>query len=166
LPEKSKRTKVTLAVYGKRGASGKVAVFGLVKRSEKVFAKVIENAKTDTLMPMIREKIVPDSVVYTDCFKSYNILDISEFHHYRINHSKVFADKKNHINSIENFGNQAKRHLRRFNGIKKGNFLCFLKKCEWRFNNPNHKDQFNLLYQMVKLNMLLEQVVKELYLRA
>jgi len=30
----------------------------------------------------------------------------------------LFADQKNHINGIENFWNQAKRHLRRFNGIK------------------------------------------------
>ena len=29
-----------------------------------------------------------------------------------INHSKLFADKQNHIKVIENFWNQAKRHLR------------------------------------------------------
>ena len=29
-----------------------------------------------------------------------------------INHSKLFADKQNHINGIVNFWNQAKRHLR------------------------------------------------------
>jgi len=30
----------------------------------------------------------------------------------RINHSKLFADQANHINSMENFWNQAKRWLR------------------------------------------------------
>jgi len=40
----------------------------------------------------------------------------------RINHSALFADKQNHINGIENFWNQAKRHLRKFNGIKSENF--------------------------------------------
>jgi transposase len=119
-----------------------------------VFAKIVENAKTATLLPIIREKIVPDSIVYSDSLKSYNVLDVSEFHHHRINHSKIFVDKKNHINGIENFWNQAKRHMRRFNGIKKENFLYFLKECEWRFNNPNPKDQFDQLYQMVKQNML------------
>lgn len=54
-------------------------------------------------MPIMREKIVPDSIVYTDTFRSYNALDVSEFKHYKINHSKIFADKKNHINWIENF---------------------------------------------------------------
>jgi len=28
---------------------------------------------------------------------------VSDFHHFRINHSKLFADKRNHINGIENF---------------------------------------------------------------
>ncbi len=41
-----------------------------------------------------------------------NILDVSEFKHYWINHSKLFANERNHINGIENFWNQAKRHMR------------------------------------------------------
>lgn len=55
--------------------------------------------------------MIPDSIVYSDCWRGYNSLDISEFKHYRINHSKLFADKKNHINGIENFWNQAKTIL-------------------------------------------------------
>ena len=43
-------------------------------------------------MPIIQEKIMPDSVMYTNALLSYNALDISEFHH-RINHSKLFANK-------------------------------------------------------------------------
>ena len=126
---------------GKRGrdASGKVAVFGLLKRGGKVYTAIIPNAKTETLLPIIEEKVTPDSIVYTDTFRSYNALDVSDFHHRRINHSKLFADNQNHINGIENFWNQAKRHLRRFNGIKQENFYWFLKECEWRFNGGNHQ---------------------------
>ena len=109
-----------------RGAAGKVPVFGLLKRHGKVFAKIIPDAKSETLMPIIREKVIPDSIVYTDGFRSYNVLDVSEFKHKRVNHSKLFVDKKdhtNHINGIENFWNQAKRHLRKFNGIPRENFV-------------------------------------------
>ena len=60
---------------------------------------------------------MPDSIVYTDCLSSYDVLDVSGFTHHRINHSKLFADKQNHINGIENFWNQAKRVLRKYNGI-------------------------------------------------
>jgi transposase len=121
-----------------RGAAGKVAVFGLLKRGGKVYTAIIPNAKTETLLPIIEEKVRPDSIVYTDTFRAYNALDVSDFHHMRINHSELFADKHNHINGIENFWNQAKRHLRKFNGIKQDNFYWFLKECEWRFNSGNH----------------------------
>ena len=136
-----------------RGAAGKVPVFGLLKRNGKVYAVVIPDAKTRTLLPIIREKVKPDSVVYTDSFKGYNALDVSEFKHYRINHSELFADKQNHINGIENFWNQAKRHLRKFNGIPKEHFHLYLKECEWRFNNSDPMVQLKQLKQWVKQEM-------------
>lgn len=128
-----------------RGAAGKVAVFGLLKRGRKVYTVIVPNAKTETLMPIIQEKVEPDSIVYTDTFRSYNALDVSAFHHMRINHSELFADQGNHINGIENFWNQAKRHMRKFNGIKPDNLYWFLKECEWRFNGGDH---FQLLTQL------------------
>ncbi|MGF1462501.1 MAG: IS1595 family transposase [Maricaulaceae bacterium] len=125
-----------------RGAAGKIPVFGLLKRGGKVHAVIIPNARSDTLFPIIRDKIRPDSVVYTDSFRAYDVLDISEFRHERINHSRAFADEARHINGIENFWNQAKRHLRRFNGVPKHHFPLYLKECEWRFN---HRPADNLL---------------------
>ena len=132
-----------------RGASGKVPVFGLLKRGGKVYTKVISDASSTTLLPIIASKVAPDSIVYSDCWRSYNALDISGFKHYRINHSKIFADKHNHLNGIENFWNQAKRHMRKFKGIPKTHFELFLKECEWRFNNPSPKAQLDNLKQWV-----------------
>jgi transposase len=86
-------------------------MFGLLKRGGRVYAKVIPDTKSKTLMSIIQKRIVPDSIFYSDAYHSYNVLDVSEFKHYRINHSKLFADKQNHINGIENFWNQAKRHM-------------------------------------------------------
>jgi len=133
-----------------RGAGGKIPVFGLLKRGGKVYTQVIDNAQSNTLMPIIREKVVPDSIVYTDSFNAYNALDVSEFKHYRINHSLLFADKQNHINGIENFWNQAKRHLRRFNGIDRNHFYLFLKECEWRFNIGSQKELMKDLKKILK----------------
>ena len=129
-----------------RGAAGKVVVFGILKRGGKVYTKVIQDTKTDTLLPIIRRKIVPDSVVYTDSYRSYNALDVSEFHHHRINHSTHFAEQKhNHINGIENFWNQAKRVLRKYNGVPQKNFHLFIKECEFRFNYGSPKQQLATL---------------------
>jgi len=138
---------------GKRGcgAVGKAAVFGLLKRGGKVYAKVVDNVRTTTLMPVIQRKIAPDSVVYTDSFGSYDALDVSQFHHVRINHSKEFARGRNHINGIENFWNQAKRVLRKYNGIPKDSFPLFLKECEFRFNYGTHKQQLKTLKEWAGL---------------
>lgn len=95
---------------------------------------------------------MPDSIVSSDNWKGYNVLDVSDFKHYRINHSELFAEGKNHINGIENFWNQAKRHLRKFNDVPKENFVYFLKECEWRFNNPDPKRQLSQLKQWVRMH--------------
>ena len=136
-----------------RGAAGKVPVFGILKRGGRVYTKVIPDIQSTTLMQIMEQKIVPDSIVYTDSLQSYNVLDVSDFHHVRINHSNLFAEGRNHINGIENFWNQAKRHLRRFNGIPREHFGLFLKECEWRFNNPDPKTQLTILKQLVKEHM-------------
>jgi transposase len=129
-----------------RGAAGKVVVFGILKRGGVVYTKVIQDTKTGTLMPIIRNKLQPDSVVYTDCYRSYNALDVSEFKHFRINHSTHFAESKfNHINGIENFWSQAKRVLRKYNGIPQKHFHLFLKECEFRFNYGDPKSQLIIL---------------------
>jgi len=128
-----------------RGAAGKTIVFGMLKRHGKVYTVVVDNTRTTTLMTEIAHKIRPDSVVYTDYYHSYDALDVSEFHHYRIDHSDKFADEKNHINGIENFWNQAKRVLRKYNGIDKRYFYLFIKECEFRFNYGTPKEQLKTL---------------------
>ena len=101
-----------------------MVIFGILKRNGRVYTVVVDNAKSDTLMPVIKQKIMPDSIVYTDSLSSYDKLDVSGFIHYRINHSKEFADRQNHINGIENFWNQAKRVL-----------LANPSRCSWKNAN-------------------------------
>ena len=128
-----------------RGAAGKVVAFGILKRNGRVYTVVVDNAKSDTLMPVIKQKIMPDSIVYTDSLSSYDKPDVSGFIHYRINHSKEFTDRQNHINGIGNFWNQAKRVLRKYNGIDRKSFPLFLKECEFRFNFGTPSRQLKIL---------------------
>lgn len=134
-----------------RGAAGKVIVFGLLKRNGKVYTVIVPDTKSITLMPVISNKITPDSVVYTDHWHSYNALDVAGFSHYRINHSSHFADGQNHINGIENFWNQAKRVLRKYNGIDRNAFPLFIKECEFRFNYGSPKQQLNVLLKWTEI---------------
>ncbi|EEZ55860.1 D-alanyl-D-alanine carboxypeptidase/endopeptidase, partial [Neisseria gonorrhoeae SK-92-679] len=68
----------------------------------KVYTVVVPNAQSATLLPIIRKKVKPDGIVYTDTFRSYDVLDVSEF-----------------------------SHLRKFNGIPKEHLGLYLKKCQW-----------------------------------
>lgn len=128
-----------------RGAAGKLAVFVILKLGGKVYAAVVEDIKSGTLMPVIIRKIAPDSIVYTDAYKSYNTLDVGSFHHQLINHSTHFTKGNNHINGIEINWNQAKRVLRKYNGIYTDSFPLFLTECEFRFNYGTPKQQLETL---------------------
>jgi len=140
-----------------RGAAGKVPVFGILKRGGKVYTKVIPDASSDTLIPIIERKVLPDSIVYSDSWTAYNALDVSDFHHQRINHSIEYVDggnRRNHINGIENFWNQAKRHLRKYNGIPKEHFSLFLKECEFRFNFGSTSEQLGTLKKWKRKHLI------------
>ena len=49
-----------------RGATGKVPVFGLLKRNGKVYTKIIPDASGASLLPIIERKVIPDSIVNSD----------------------------------------------------------------------------------------------------
>jgi transposase len=98
------------------------------------------DASLATLFPIMSHKTVPGSIVCSDGWRGYTVLDVSDFHHFhhfQINHSESFADKQNHISGIDNFWNQAKRNMRKFNGVPKAHLALFSKECEWRFNNSD-----------------------------
>ena len=75
---------------------------------------------------------------------------MNKFAYFRINRSTHFAQKQNHINGIESFGNQAKRYLRKFKGIPKEHFELYLKECEWWFNNCEIKVQISIFVTIGK----------------
>lgn len=125
-----------------RGASGKIPVFGILKRGGRVYTVMVPNVLSKTLMPIFKSRVQPNSIVYTDTFKAYNPIDVNSFHHMRIDKSESYARGNRHVNGIENFWSQAKRWLKRYNGIPKAHFHLFLKECEWRFN---HRPTTNLL---------------------
>ena len=68
-----------------------------------------------------------------------------------IDHGEAFVrEKRNHINGIENFWNQAKRTLSRYNGIPRASFALFLKEAEFRFNYGSPRVQLRQLRRWVR----------------
>ena len=73
-------------VRGKRGrgAAGKTPVFGLLKRGEKVYVKVVESCSRESLMPIIQGLTLEGSTIYTDGWKAYDGLILNGYEHHRV----------------------------------------------------------------------------------
>ena len=133
-----------------RGAAGKVPVFGLLKRNGKVYTRIVKGVSRKTLRQIIRTKVVPESITYTDSFRSYDGLVLDGFKHYRINHQNCFAmSKRNHINGIENFRGYAKTELKSYYGVSREHFYFYLKEMEFRFNHRKAIDLAALIKKTV-----------------
>jgi transposase len=115
-----------------RGASGKIPVFGMLKRNGKVFTQIVKNCSASELLPIIDRQInvEDDAIIFSDSWKSYDgLADFCCKKHYRVRHGKnEFAKReldgrvRNHINGIENFWGLCKVRLVRFRGIHKVTF--------------------------------------------
>ena len=119
-----------------RWASWKTIVFWLLKREWKVYTEIVPDAKAKSLIPIIRGKIDPWSIINTDWWRAYSgLVEMWYEKHYRVHHGKnEFARWKQHINWIESFWSFTKRRFVQFNWIKKEFFHLYLKESEFRYN--------------------------------
>jgi len=138
-----------------RGAGQKVLVLGILKREGNVYTQVIPRATKKNILPILQGKILEESTVHTDGWKSYDgLIDVNNFKHYRVYHSKdEFARGKSHINGIESFWSFCKRRMRKQNGVKKDKFVIHLKESEWRWNHRND-DLYKILLKKLRQNPL------------
>lgn len=130
-----------------RGAKGKIPVFGMLKRGDKVYTQIVKNCSASQLLPIIKGKADTDAVIYSDGFKTYDgLADFGYKKHYRVKHGEnEFADGHNHINGIENFWGLCKVRLAKFRGIHKHKFYLHIKECEFRYNYRNQNIYLILL---------------------
>jgi transposase len=130
-------------------------LFGILRRGGKVFAQMIADCGQATLVPIIEWKVAPSSVVYSDSWAGYDTLSAEGYEHERVNHDEeLVADGGRHINGIENFWSQAKRHLRKFNGGPKESFPLFLQEWVWRFNTGTPREQLQSPRKMLRRRMI------------
>lgn len=136
-----------------RGAAEKVAVFGILKRGGRVYTKMILDSRRTTHSHHQGQGRAGFHRPFR-LFPAYDVLDVAGFRHHRINHQKSFViGPGSHINGIENFWSQAKRHLRRYNGIPRHHFHLFLKECEWRFNYGTPSQLLKTLKLWIKISI-------------
>ena len=121
------------------GGAGKTAVFGLLERNtvsgrSKVRARVVENRRKSTLMPIIKENVHAGSNVYTDELLSYRAAG-EEFYHAFVNHAEQYVDGNVHTNGIENFWSLLKRSIKgTYVSVEPFHLFRYLDEQAYRFN--------------------------------
>ena len=116
-----------------RGSRGKMIVFGMLERQNKIFTTIVDNVSAQTLIDEISKHAEKGSVFYTDTFRSYKSL--KQFgHHITVDHGKEFGFKRRHINGLEGFWSYAKERLLKYHGVSKRHFYLYLKELEFRYN--------------------------------
>ena len=122
-----------------RGNTGKTAVFGMVERKGRVIAKVVPTVGEATLLPIIKEKILPESMIYTDEHFAYNKLQSQGYQHKRVHHaSKVYVMGDAHTNTMEGFWSLTKRGIDGVHHSVSAKYLqTYLNEYGFRYNRRN-----------------------------
>ena len=122
----------------KRGkGTTKQAIFGILCRSGKVYANLIDGVTKKDLQPVIEKQVQKGSTVCSDTWGGYTGIAAKGYVHRLVDHSKKeYSDcKGNHINGLEGFWGYMKRNLVSRGGIRKSRLKYFLGEYVWRYNN-------------------------------
>lgn len=131
-----------------RGAEGKTPVLGMAQRNGKVIARVVPDVQAKTIVPIIKEKVLPRSVVYTDEMLSYNSLPRHGYQHRRIHHaSKVYVMGDVHTNTIEGFWSLVKRGIDGVHHAVSAKYLQdYINAYSFRWNHRNDEQPMFLIF--------------------
>jgi transposase len=118
-----------------RGAAAKIPVFGILERDGQACVEVVPNVRAETVLTLTVKKVRRGSIVYTDCFKSYDALMFCGYRHLKVDHGKHFSRGRVYINGLEGFWSYAKERLAKHHGISPERFPLYLKELEFRYNH-------------------------------
>ena len=139
-----------------RGDPKKMPVFGIAERGQdgqpgRIVAKVVPDVRTKSLMPIVKERVFPSSVVYTDEYQSYATLAGMGFKHSRIHHSqKVYVMGDVHTNTIDGFWALLKHGISGvYHGVSSKWLQAYLDEYAFRYNNQG-REMFTAVLSRVR----------------
>ena len=140
----------------KRGfGTTKQPVFGILCRSGKVFARLVDNTEAKDLLPIITKQVETGSRICSDTYRSYTGLAARGYVHRTVEHrKKEYTKGKNHINGLEGFWGYLKRKLAAKGGVRRKYLYLFLAEYVWRYNNRSLKfdEQVKRLLELLKIS--------------
>lgn len=159
--------KINAVKRGRGSKSLQQPILGLYQRNGAVYLRFIKDAGKRTLQDIIKGKIVLESEVYTDTWKSYRGLKRQGYQHKTVDHGneeyvKIDTERKSnqkkrlikkiHINGIEGFWGYLKEKLLKHHGVSRDNLIYYVKQIEFRFNN-RHLETDEMIQKIIKILM-------------
>jgi transposase len=134
------------------GGVGKTAVFGMVERGGRVVAKVIPNPPTSgQIAPHLRERVMPQSVIFSDEARVYDPLTRMGYGHQRVHHTqRVYVSGDCHTNTIEGFWSTTKNGIRGvYHNVSAKYLQMYLDEYSFRFNRRKSIGRHNMFEAFV-----------------
>src|SRR5712692_1021460 len=130
-----------------RGDTKKTLIVGIAERGGRVLALTAPDAKSATLLGIVKERILPKSTIYTDEYTCYDGIKYMRggYDHRRIHHSsKVYVIGDIHTNTIEGFWSLIKRGIGGvYHSVSQKYLQTYLNEYSFRYNR---RDQGNLIF--------------------
>ena len=140
----------------KRGRGAKYRkqpVFGIYKRNGTVYLELITDCTKKELQEVIKRKVKRRTSVFSDTLTSYKGLLGLGYIHKTIDHGmEIYVDGRVHINGMEGFWGLSKTNMHTYKGIKKKNWIYYLKEMEFRYNNRK-LDFDQMVLKIIKILM-------------
>ena len=128
---------------GRPGASSKkTGVLGMVERNGDVITKVISDAKSKTILPIIEKYVEKGSTISSDQYHPYKKLRDLGYKHGSVNHSiEQWVNGIHHTNTLEGFWSHLKKSILGTHvHVSKKHLSKYLGEFEYRYNmraNPS-----------------------------
>lgn len=129
--------------------SDKTPVLGMAQRKTdeqhgKVSARILEHGvSAPSMLPHVQQKVLPDSLVYTDDNTPYRNLNKMGYRHSRVAHSqKVYVAGDVHTNTIEGFWALTKRGIGGvYHSVSTKHLQSYLDEYVFRYNNRDEQER-------------------------
>ena len=126
----------------------KAPVVGMVQRGGRVVARATPDVTRATVLPLIRQHVVPRTTVYTDEYRTYDTLPSHGYSHRRIAHSlKVYVQGDVHTNTLEGFWSLVKRGIDGvYHAVSEKYLQSYLNEYTFRYN---HRSDETPMFQTI-----------------
>jgi len=136
-----------------RSTETKTVVVGLMERKGRMVARVVPNARTVSLRPIVLETVAPGTIVSTDELRSYGLLTKDGYRHGRVNHAQheyaryVCKSLTFHTNTVEGFWRLFKASVRSTHvHVSPKHMQRYLNEFAFRVN---HRERVNRMFDLL-----------------